>query len=459
MANPMDIIRGSAREAWGLLSESVTEVRSGLQLFETWRTNIAQWPSSNYRVLAQEGYGKNALVYACIREITGSVSEAPYSVGVEADKVMVPVLDHPAYELLQNPNDDMTGFDFWEGVLTLEHISGNSPVWKERNTSTGRPVALWPLRPDWVRYVPKRNIRSSYYIYSPDGNYDPEKLIPIPRTDMIHFKYGLDPINLYGSALSPMSVIFRNIVLDNDETDFMKVFFDNAGVPSGIIKVKGRIGSQRIANRIRRRWQQNYTGKGGWNAPAVLDDDAEYQRVGMDFREMVMDAIRDVPESRICMGFGVPPILVGANVGLKRSTYTNYPSARVSFWDETLSPIYRRHALRVDKDLIDLDFPTATPVKSFFDLAGVRALREDRNAVWRRATQALTAGGITVNMFLQEIGKEAIPGMDVFLSPDNHTLTPAGASQESFKRMVTSLQYRELFTTQEVKLLTAEVVE
>ncbi len=448
----LDLLRGTARDSMEILRSQVTDVRQGLQMFESWRVGHAQFPTTNYRTLSTQSYMKSELVYACIREVATSVSQAPFRVVVEKDDIQIPVKDHPVWELMDDPNEIMSGYDFWEAELVIEQIAGNCHVWKERGAND-RPTALWILRPDWVRWVPKRDIRQSFYIYSPDGSFTNRNDIPIPMEDMMHFKYGVHPMQIYSEGLSPTAVCFRNTILDNDATDFMKVFFDNAGAPSGIITVKRRLKDQREANRIRKRWQERYSGLKGWHSPAVLDEDAEYKRVGLDFREMAMDALRDVPETRICMAYGVPPIIVGSNVGLKRSTYTNYPAAKSSFWEETLAPKYAQLATRVTKDLIEIDFPSAIAAKADFDLTNVSALREATGDIWKRATAALNVGGITINMFLQEIGKEPVDGGDVFLIPGNREQKEAPQTGRALVSRIGSVRYSQLFTQTEQQLL------
>lgn len=429
MANALDIIRGTAKDTLGLLTSTASELRQGFSLFQTWQLGMPVFPKFRYMTYADQ-YAKNELVFACIREVATSVSEAPGRIVVSVDGVPVLVENHPAMELLNHPNDVMTGQDFWEAVLTVEMISGNCYVWKDRD-NLGRPEALWILRPDWVKFVPMQPLRRSVYQYSPGGQFDSDSTIVIPFTDMIHFKHGLDPLNMYGEGLSPVRVALVNTLLDNDATNFFRTVFTNSGIPSGLIKIKRRLQNQGEANRIMKRWAERYSGVTGWNRPAVLDEDAEYEQLGMDFRQMMADAIRDVPESRICMAFGVPPILVGAHVGLKRSTYTNYGSAKTSFWDETLSPLYSGHALKINMTLLAIDYPTDIEAHFEFDLSNVRALREDTSLLWKRATAALNAGGLTQNMFLQEIGKEPVPGGDVFLVPPGRTTAPAAPANPS----------------------------
>ncbi|MDV7401013.1 phage portal protein, partial [Arthrospira platensis SPKY1] len=94
--------------------------------------------------------------------------------------------------------------------------------------------------------------------------------------------------------------------------------------------------------RIRARLRQQYGGVRNWGDVMILDADAEYQRLGMSFQEMGFEDLDARNEARICSVLKVPPILVGAKVGLDRSTFANYGEARTSFWEDTMLVVYRR---------------------------------------------------------------------------------------------------------------------
>jgi HK97 family phage portal protein len=420
------------------------DVRQTLNLISPWKFSTPAYPDMQYQKYVEEAYRKNELIFACIREIATSVSEARFRTGVEVEGQMRPVLDHPIQALLTSPNDEMTSDEFWEAVIVLEHIAGDSFVWKERDENTDRVKALWPLRPDWVRTVYTQADLVSYYVYAPDGATEG---IPIAPEDVIHFRYGVDPLDLYGRGISPVRIAMRHTALDNEMTDYFKVFFENAAVPYGIIQVKKRIENRRVANAIRRRWQQQYSGAKGWHAPAILDEDASYQRLGLDLEQLRIDSLRNVPETRICMTFGVPPTLVGAEVGLQRSTYSNYREARGSFWDETLSPLFKKYAARMTRSLVD-DFATPVQFSIYVDLSSVRALQEDQTDRWKRATAAFNAGAITRNMFLREVGLPPVDGGDVFLQKGTMIEVPAGTpvSEERtsyYTEVIKSIEARE----------------
>jgi len=113
-------------------------------------------------------------------------------------------------------------------------------------------------------------------------------------------------------------------------------------------------------------------------------------------------------ETRICSAFGVPAILVGANTGLQRSTYSNYREARESFWEETLLPLYRRIE-QFMAGLLQPEFPSERGYLGF-DFSQVKALQEDETAlVQRQLTRAQIAkelinAGFTPESALQTAG-------------------------------------------------------
>lgn len=378
---------------------------SSVELVDAWRIGQAEFSKLNYRNANKEGYKKNALIYACIREIATSVADAEFQITRESnDNVIMHVADHPAQLMLDDPNPVMTSTEWWEALLTIEHIAGDSFVLKDMEMR-----ALWILRPDLMQIIQMPNGGRQYKYGHPGQE------VILEDEEVIHFPYGVNPLDIYAFGQSPLQAIWSDVQTDNSATDFFKVFFDNAAVPSGIITVKRRLARQSEANRIRKRWQERYTGPSGWHAPAVLDEDASYQKIGLTLEELRMDTLRHVTESRICMGFGVPPIIVGANVGLQRSTYSNYREARATFWEETLAPMYKRHAQIIQKHLVS-EFPLASRFGARFDLSKVVALQEQRINMAVGFTPALSAGGLTVNQFLSLIGMNPVVGGDRYVA-------------------------------------------
>jgi len=146
----------------------------------------------------------------------------------------------------------------------------------------------------------------------------------------------------------------------------------------------------------------------------ILDAEAEYQKLGADISEIAWPDLRKVTETRICMAFKVPPIMVGAQVGLERSTFANTEQSEKSLWRQKIVPDNERVSSAFTNSYYD-ELPEG--VYLAHDYSGVEALQESRNEKFTRAQQGVSGGWLTVNLALAEAGFEPVPGGDIFLRP------------------------------------------
>lgn len=360
-----------------------------------------EWPEDNYEAYAREGYGRQELVFACVSEIATSAAEARLRVvTVDRDGTQQEDSASPLAALLARPNPQQSQFEFLELLHTYLQIAGNAYVFKLRSGPGGRVTALHLLRPDRVRVWPGADgLRG--YIYTLDGV--EHHLLP---GDIGHIRRPNPFSDWYG--LSPLHVIARIANVDSALTAYTKVFFQNAGVPSGLLNLKRKLQSQDEASRIRAAWRAQFGGAAqNWHRLAILDEDASYQQIAIDLDHMAMPDLRNITESRICAAFGVPPILVGANVGLQRSTFANYAEARRSFWDETLAPEYRRVVDAFNLFLAP-EFTGGGRIEA--DFSQVRALQDDADQRATRVAMLFEKGIVTLNEARTELGYDSIDG-------------------------------------------------
>lgn len=337
-------------------------------------------PDASYGNFAREGYAGNELVFACIREIATSTAEAKLCLyDANHDKID----NSPLANLVAKPAEGTTQYEFLENLITHLQIAGNAYVLKER--ARVGVVSLMLLRPDRMEVIP-----GGGYSYEVGG-----KKYMIPDEDIGHLKFPNPNNDFYG--LSPLQVLAKQINLDSDATTFTKAYFNNAGVPSGILKLRRKLSNQDEADRLRSAWHNKFQGNRNWHRIAILDEDATYEKMGGTLGEMEIPSLRNLSESRICSALGVPAILVGANIGLQRSTFSNYAEARESFWEETLLPLYRR----IEQFMVGLLEPEFQRERGYleFDFSDVRALQEDEDSMVNRqlvraqiASQLITAG-------------------------------------------------------------------
>ena len=368
--------------------------------------SAAQYPTENYSNFATQGYGKNEIVNACIKELGTAAASPRYFVqktnasGMEEEDSS----DTPLGRLFANPNPQSDMYSWVEQLVTFLYVAGNVYVLKERDR-TNRVVHLWLLRPDRVSIKPA-DMGVHTYMYTIDG-----REYEIPGENISHLSFPNPAGDIYGQ--SPLSVLAKTINLDLAMTDFAKTFFQNAGVPSGLLKVKRRINSQEEAGLIRSRWRSTFGGTNNMHRVAVLDDDADYQPMASAPKDMDLTGLHNMTESRICSVLGVPPILIGANVGLQRATYSNYKEARLSFHSETVEPLIQR-ILRFLNNAMAPEF--GKDLELAVDFSAVLSPLDDNSEQADRISLLYQSGIITLNEARQYVGQEAIEDGDIFIT-------------------------------------------
>jgi HK97 family phage portal protein len=357
----------------------------------------ASYPDVNYASFASEGYSKNEIVHACIRELATSAASPRYYVQAPSTEGgSVEIESGLLYDLTTKPNPYSDWYSFVERLVTFLMVAGNAYAIKERGRND-QVSAMYLLRPDRVTIV-AGDYGAESYIYTVGGTE-----YGVEGRDMCHLALPNPAGDIYG--LSPLQVASRTVNLDLNMTDFAKVYFQNAGVPSGLLKVKRRLTSQEEASTIRSRWRSQFGGINNFHRIAILDDDAEYQPMSNSPKDMELGGLHNLTESRICAVFGVPPILVGANVGLQRSTFSNYREARLAFHSETLEPMIARILRYFNRNLFDEYSGNETLA---VDWAAMRAVLDDQAATTTRLTGLFAGGILTLNETREALGFDAV---------------------------------------------------
>jgi len=195
----------------------------------------------------------------------------------------------------------------------------------------------------------------------------------------------------------------------------------------GILSFDDPIDDPDIAH-FKERWKEIYGGYQRWAEEIMMASRVKYQRVSMTFDEMGFEGIDERNESRICGPFGVPPILIGARVGLTRSSYGQaYEQARKAFWEDTMVPETRLFETEFQFYLLADDGTFVA-----FDFDKVPALKQNVPELVT-AAQGLFAMGVPVNQALTGVGLQIgdVPGGDVGYLPLNLLpVTSGNGSQE-----------------------------
>jgi len=372
-----------------LMRSSITGAGSGSPAYSRIR----------YETMAKEGYRKNELIHACIQKTANTSSQVRLKVYSDKNEELP---DHPLAKLIKQPNPLMGEFDFWSSVIIFLNLAG-SAAYEVVRSRAGIPVQLWPLRPDWLKPISTDTAYIDHYEYKVPMH----DAIKLDTRDVLRFT-DFDPINFFLQGYPRIAVAARVGDIDNSATDFIKMFWEKGGVPMGILKSEVKINEDDVV-RIRKRWAQRYGGFQNWFSPAVLDTATSYQRIGLTFDEMGFEKLDARNEVKICEIFDIPAIIVGAKIGLDRSTYSNYKEAREAWWQDSLKPMYEK----IDDVITNALLPEFTGVKLAWDFSKVPALKEETDKVYERANGAMATGAITVNEYRAMINLPPVKNGDV----------------------------------------------
>jgi HK97 family phage portal protein len=372
----------------------------------TWDSGTPQYQQTSYYRNARDGYMIDELVYDCVEFRATSAGEPPVCAWKKTSSGEEKVEEHPALDLLNRPNPFMGRSTFWGAISMSLDIAGNAYVEIVRS-GAGKPVELWPLRPDRIRVIPDQQRFISGYRYTIG-----DKSFTLDAADVVRFKTRHPLDDYYG--LPPLAVLAGRVDLDVWTRRFAESFFRNAGVPTGLLNIQHVVQeSERQA--IRRRFREEYGGPEGWHRMLVLDGgQATYTPMGMGMgaNGLAMDALGQQNEVRILGAFGgIPPSLIPTIAGAGSSSYANRVSDRQLYWEQTMIPWFRDMdttlTMAIGDEWPDLD-------RFEHDLSKIKALQEDEDKKFERWLSVLTKSGCTLPEFRQKVGlpeEPDTPGM------------------------------------------------
>jgi HK97 family phage portal protein len=385
----------------------------------TWESGTPQQQKDSYYRYALEGYSGNEVAFACIEELASSAGEPRLVAVRKTEKGPEQIHDHPVLDLFEHPNPFSGGSQLISALIMFRAVSGNAYIEKVRS-GAGKLVELWPLRPDRMWVIPDENpavhLRGWEYKIGADTYF-------LPARDVIQSKTRNPLDDWYG--LPPMKPAAMRIDTSAAMRSFTQAFFNNAGVPSGLLVIEKQVGPAE-AQMIRDRHRNDYSGRNAFNMMVLAGQGSvTYTAMGLPLGErgLVMPELDEILDAKTAMVFGVPLELIGARLGMIHGNRSTMKEARAGFWDETLMPLYRELAADLTLGLRDEygDFDYLE-----FDTSTVKALQEDENAKTDRLIKQMHAGGISVQEFRVDLGRgpEFEKGA-ILVMPDNISGLPA----------------------------------
>ena len=218
-----------------------------------------------------------------------------YTTSDQGSDQRIEVVQHPAIQLWNNPNDFHSAFEFREGSQQHEELTGET-FWVLDNEA-GFPTSMWYVRPDRMEPIPDPNDYLVGWIYTgPNG-----EQIPL-RTNEVVMQKRPDPLDSYRGS-GPVASIMPNIQQQRYATEYQRNLFLNGADPGGVITVPNKL-TDRDFDQLIDRWRESHRGVARAGQVGVLEDgmawapnahtnkDMEYGQLRLANRDELREAWR-----------------------------------------------------------------------------------------------------------------------------------------------------------------------
>jgi SPP1 gp7 family putative phage head morphogenesis protein len=397
----------------------------------------------------------NEIVYACMRERMKVLIQPAFVVERrQADGSYVVDDRHPLSALIRRPGPNLDTATLWRTFEASYASIGRlyiEPVYASRPRML---VGLNPLNPAYIVEVYDNEGRIIAYDWQPPESspirFAPDELIVRRAVDW--------------ADVPPLIAALGPVEADQLSNDFVRGFFAGGGVPSGIIKARGSWSVEKAGEFITR-WTERFTA--GTRIPAILDENIEsYTRVGVSLNELDNETLRTFIETRICMCFGVPPLIIYSYAGLLRAIESNLDAAWDSYWDATALPLLTEWADWINWSLLtayeDADDVLLGNVRCRFDVTGIGPFAEDTDGKITLYREAYEAGAVTMNELRTVMGLDEHPDGDVFKAPPQppmpYITLPPDAGPPANPEGVTSAAEGEALAQEQAEAKAASIV-
>jgi HK97 family phage portal protein len=339
----------------------------------------------------------NTAVMACMLWVCRTFPEAPLVVKrLETDGTEKEVQRHAMAQKVRRPNPYYSGMLLWQATLLSFNWNGNA-YWRKVRNDAGQVLALY-YEPHWNM----RPVRSSgdefisrYQIWR-DRRWN-----DIDRSDVVHFRYGIDPRNdMLG--LSPLASALREVYTDNQAARYASSMFRNKGVLGGMVFPESEDTQIDNPEELKATLNAISTGDqvGSWG---VFSTPLKFMTPDNDPSKMDTRGNRKITEERISALLGVPAIVAGLGAGLDRSTFANMAEAREAAYEGNIIPTQAMMADELDIQLLP-DFGDADNERTDWDYSKVRVLQDDENKKATRWAVLFNAGLVKRGAALDDLG-------------------------------------------------------
>ena len=344
-------------------------------------------------------------VFSAIKLLAENIAGLPKYVMMRTKEGgFVPAKDHPVYTLLHDrPNAYMNVFTFWFVLLGWMLGKGNAIAVTQYDR--GKPVAMHPVYPDWVKVV-FVNGEKMYVVKAGDPDFsflDGTYL----EHEVLHFMFftfdgiwGVDPIS-YNAAAIGAGIAAQKYTAD---------YFRTGGAIKGTIETDQALGDDDF-DRFQAHWDKTATN----GSTPILEYGFKYKAINLSPEASQLIQSKTFSINDIARMYSIPPHMLAE---LTHATFSNIEHQAIQFVQYGLRPLVKRL-----EDEMERKFFTGDDLGKFsikFSLDGL--LRGDTQARSAYYHNAILDGYMSRNEVRKLEGLEASEGLDILLYPQNEAV-------------------------------------
>lgn len=278
-------------------------------------------------------------------------------------------------------------------------ISANSFIEKIHNLDN-EPLGLKVIDGRTVAIVSDEFGNVHRYIQTAKGQFGAKGDTTVfDREEIIHWKgldidpdneaWGMSPIeNSLWEARTDLAAMLSNYF-----------FFENDAVPSVQYILDDNI-DEDDAKKVVEMIKKQFKGPKNRHKSAVMKGVKEIKTIRISQKDMEYIIGRKFSTSKICAGFGVPPVMLGYTEGVN---YTNHEGQRQNFYEGTVVEYEESFAEMVNEEII--------PWLGLQDTVGFKfkpATFEAKQTLWDRAIESRKAGLTSIDESRGMVGKDPL---------------------------------------------------
>lgn len=327
------------------------------------------------RGLGSPWYEASWLAYACMSYRSTKLIEAPLWIVEEGDEgeKWLPG-DHPLARVLEQPNPDQEMSDLLE-LTSLYLDSAGSCAWVKTRDNGGRVALLYAYSGDDVRAFPADGrLYGRFEILTARG------WKPYAADDVVYFR-SANPADPY-SSVSPLSAALSRLGIERTLATSIRAGLVNSVVPGLVLSYQPEAAAAvaELTPEQRRELEAEiaaaYAGARNHGRSFIAGSMiAEQMKIG--FSDLSGGELGKEVEAAVCACFKLPPVVVGAFVGLANSSDRHNLETSVELaYDNAIIPSWSRIEKTLTRALLR---PVDGNPRRFirFDKSRVKALQDD----------------------------------------------------------------------------------